>query len=111
MRRSSGVNRQAWAPYTRVPPAMVAALLLHAPSAGPTVRVRSPMRTERGFPSVGGPVRGSSPEIERALRRWSVSSALVGQSPASSTSTVRPDAASASAATPPPAPEPTTIAS
>ena len=65
MRKSSGQNRHAIAPYTRVPPPTVIALLFQAGSVGATAV--SP--TNRGLPAAGGSTWRSSPVNTRALRR------------------------------------------
>ena len=65
MRKSSGQNRHAIAPYTRVPPPTVIALLFQAGSVGATAA--SP--TNRGLPAAGGSTWRSSPVNTRALRR------------------------------------------
>ena len=65
MRKSSGQKRHAIAPYTRVPPPRVVALLFHTASLGRTAT--SP--TKRGLPASGGSTWRSSPVNTRALRR------------------------------------------
>ena len=52
MRKSSGQNRQACPPYTRVPPPTANALLFQAGSVGPT----STSPTNLGLPTAGGSI-------------------------------------------------------
>ena len=64
MRKSSGQNRHACAPYTRVPPPTVDALPFHSGSVART----AVSATNRGLPAAGGSTWRSSPVHTRALR-------------------------------------------
>ena len=102
------MNRQACAPYMRVPPPTVIALLPQAGEEGGT----SPDGVSRGSSSAAGPELGGRPRVARGVVRWSsISRSRSGQVPRSTTRTRQPASASTCAAMPPPAPEPMTTAS